>query len=78
MDAYHQSGSAIFLQRDRIHGICPVPRGRAEKRVVKIARRNRIAALVSDGLRTEDRVVLYPSDAVKNGVQFKPLTPPSA
>mgnify|MGYP006325187847 FL=1 len=44
---------------------------RAEKRVIKVARRNGTAALVSEGLRASDRVVLYPSDAVTSGVRLR-------
>jgi HlyD family secretion protein len=44
---------------------------RAEKRVIKVARRNGTAALVSEGLHAGDRVVLYPSDAVTSGVRLK-------
>lgn len=50
---------------------------RAEKRVVKIMRRNGVAALISDGLRAGERIVLYPSDTVRNGARLKPRAPPS-
>jgi HlyD family secretion protein len=49
---------------------------RAEKRVIKIGRRNSTMALLEDGLRAGERAVIYPSDALKNGMRIKLRTPP--
>ena len=42
---------------------------RAQKRSVKVARRNGVAAMVEDGLKEGERVVVYPSDALKDGAR---------
>jgi len=42
---------------------------RARKRLVKAQRRNGIEALVEDGLQPGERVVVYPSDALKDGAR---------
>ena len=41
--------------------------GRARKRPVKVPRRNSLEALVEDGLRPGEQVVVYPSDALRDG-----------
>ena len=40
---------------------------RAHKRPVKVPRRNGVEAMVEDGLKPGDEVVVYPSDALKDG-----------
>ena len=40
---------------------------RAQKRAVKVPRRNGAEAMVEDGLKAGDRVVVYPSDALRDG-----------
>jgi HlyD family secretion protein len=40
---------------------------RAHKRRAKVVRRNNLEAMVEDGLKPGDRVVVYPSDALKDG-----------
>jgi HlyD family secretion protein len=45
--------------------------GRAVKRAVKAAQRNGVEALVEDGLRPGDRVVIYPSDALRDGSRIE-------
>jgi len=40
---------------------------RAQRRAVKVARRNNLEAMVEDGLKPGERVVVYPSDALKDG-----------
>ena len=42
---------------------------RARKRAVKAQRRNGIEAMVEDGLQPGERVVVYPSDALKDGAR---------
>ena len=40
---------------------------RAVKRPVKASRRNSVEAMVEDGLKTDERVVVYPSDSLHEG-----------
>jgi HlyD family secretion protein len=55
-------GWAVF----RVNG------GRAERRPVRIGLRNGLQAEVLEGLSEGDQVVVYPSDAVKDGVELVP------
>jgi len=43
--------------------------GRAWKRIVRIGRRNGAEALVEEGLTLGDQLIMYPSDAVQDGVR---------
>ena len=45
---------------------------RARKRAVKLTRRNNLDAMIEDGLKPGERVVVYPSDALKNGSRVRP------
>ena len=45
---------------------------RARMRAVKAARRNATEALVEDGLKPGERVVVYPSDALRDGARVAP------
>ncbi len=45
--------------------------GRAAKRAVKVPRRNGIEAMVEDGLKPGDQVVVYPSDALRDGSRLE-------
>jgi len=45
--------------------------GHARKRVVRAPRRNSIEAMVEDGLKPGERVVAYPSDALKDGARVE-------
>jgi HlyD family secretion protein len=44
---------------------------RARKRVVEVGHRNGIEATIAKGLEAGELVVVYPSDAVKDGVRVK-------
>jgi HlyD family secretion protein len=44
---------------------------RAQKRAVKVARRNGLEAMIDDGLKAGERVVVYPSDALKDGARVR-------
>jgi len=46
--------------------------GRAVKRAVKAPLRNGAEALVEDGLKPGERVVVYPSDALRDGLRIEP------
>jgi HlyD family secretion protein len=48
---------------------------RAHRRAVKIARRNNSEAMVEEGLKPGDRVVVYPSDALKDGSRVEIRSP---
>ncbi len=50
-------GWAVFVAEDE----------RAHKRAVKVPRRNGVEALVEDGLEPGEQVIVYPSDALKDG-----------
>ena len=47
--------------------------GRARQTNVTVGRRTATFTEVLDGLRESDRVVLYPSDSVRDGVRVAPL-----
>ena len=44
---------------------------RTQKRAVKVARRNGLEAMIDDGLKAGERVVVYPSDALKDGARVR-------
>jgi len=48
---------------------------RAHRRAVKVARRNNFEAMVVDGLKASDRVVVYPSDALKDNSRVEVRSP---
>jgi HlyD family secretion protein len=54
-------GWAVFLALD----------GRAAKRAVKVPRRNGAEAMVEDGLKPGNRVIVYPSDALRDGAKIE-------
>jgi len=45
--------------------------GRAVKRSVKVPRRNGAEAMVEDGLKLGEQVVVYPSDALRDGSRLE-------
>ncbi|MDH5352405.1 MAG: efflux RND transporter periplasmic adaptor subunit [Betaproteobacteria bacterium] len=54
-------GWAVFVIED----------DRAAKRAVKVPRRNGVEAMVEDGLKPGERVVVYPSDALRDGAKIE-------
>ena len=48
---------------------------RAHKRAVKLTRRNSLEAMIENGLKPGDRVVVYPSDALKDGSRVEIISP---
>ena len=48
---------------------------RARLRTVKVARRNNLEAMIEGGLEPGDRVVVYPSDALKDGSRVEIRSP---
>jgi HlyD family secretion protein len=49
-----------------------VENARARKRAVKALRRNATEALIEEGLKPGERVVVYPSDALRDGARVEP------
>lgn len=62
--------SALFREGDD-WAVFVVEAGRAAHRVVMIGERNRRHAVVEEGLVEGDEVVLYPSDAVEDGMRVR-------
>jgi len=56
-------GWAVFVVRDEL----------AQKRVVRVPRRNGVEAMIEEGLAPGDRVVVYPSDALRDGARVEVL-----
>ena len=56
-------GWAVFVVRDEL----------ARKRVVRVPRRNGVEAMIEQGLAPGDRVVVYPSDALRDGARVEVL-----
>jgi HlyD family secretion protein len=54
-------GWAVFAVQD----------ARARKRAVKAPRRNGVEALIEEGLRPGELVVVYPSDALRDGARLE-------
>jgi HlyD family secretion protein len=48
---------------------------RARRRAAKVARRNNLEAMIEDGLKPAERVVVYPSDALKDGSRVEIRSP---
>lgn len=48
---------------------------RAHRRAVKLARRNNFEAMIESGLEPGERVVVYPSDALKDGARVEIRSP---
>ena len=67
-DAVKVPVGALFREGES-WAVFAVDGARAVKRVVKVPRRNGVEALVEDGLRPGDSVVVYPSDALKDGAR---------
>jgi len=65
--------SALFRQGDE-WAVFVVNDEHAHRRTVKLGHRNPDAAEVLDGLSEGERVIVYPSDRVQDGVAVKPRT----
>jgi HlyD family secretion protein len=68
-EALRVPSSALFRTGDD-WSVFVAENGRAELRTIRIDRNNGIIAEVLDGLAPEDRVVLYPSAAIADGVSI--------
>jgi HlyD family secretion protein len=51
--------------------------GRAQRRHVKVGGRTPSDAWIEEGLAPAERVIVYPSDAVAEGRQVKPVRGPA-
>ena len=67
-DALTVPVAALFRQGD-VWAVFAIREGRAQLTPIKIGQRNNRVAEVLSGLSAGDRVVLHPSDRVKNGVR---------
>jgi HlyD family secretion protein len=67
-DAIKVPTGALFREGET-WTVFTVAHGRARKRVVRINRRNGAEALVEAGLEPGEHVIVYPSDAVQDGVR---------
>jgi HlyD family secretion protein len=65
---------ALFRDGDG-WAVFTVDGGRASKRALKVPRRNGVEALIEEGLKPGERVVVYPSDALKDGSRLE-IRPP--
>lgn len=70
-DAVKVPTGALFREGER-WAVFAVAQGRARKRVVQVSHRNGVEALVEEGLAPGDLIILYPSDAVQDGVRVAP------
>jgi HlyD family secretion protein len=60
--------SALFRERQQWMAFV-VHHGRAQKRAVQVSRRNAVEAVVDTGVTEDDHVIVYPSDAIRDGVR---------
>jgi HlyD family secretion protein len=63
--------SALFREHQQWM-VFVVHAGRALKRAVQVGRRNAVEAVVDTGVAEHDQVIVYPSDAVRDGVRVTP------
>lgn len=69
-DAVKVPAGALFREDER-WAVFVLDGGKAKKRVVEVGRRNGVEATVAKGLEAAELVVVYPSDAVKDGVRVR-------
>lgn len=62
--------AALFRSGDQ-WAVFTLSGGRASKRIVNLARRGSLEAMVADGLQPGERVIVHPGDAVKEGGRVK-------
>lgn len=62
--------SALFREHQQWM-VLVVNNGRAQKRAVQVGRRNAVEAVVETGVAEDDQVIIYPSDAVRDGIRVK-------
>lgn len=62
--------SALFREAEH-WAVFVVEHGRAIKRIIQIKRHNSETAIVANGLKEGDKVVIYPGNLISNGVKIK-------
>jgi HlyD family secretion protein len=62
--------AALFREGDG-WAVFALENDRARKRAVRAPRRNGVEALIAEGLRPGERVVVYPSDALRDGARLE-------
>ncbi len=62
--------SALF-RKDGSWAVFVAEGGRASLRLVQIARRSGLEAMLTNGLRAGEKVIIYPGDLIKPGVRIK-------
>jgi HlyD family secretion protein len=67
-DAVKAPAGAVFREGEQ-WAVFVVDGAKAEKRVVEVGHRNGIEATIAKGLEAGDLVIVYPSDAVKDGAR---------
>ncbi len=67
-NAVKAPGGALFREGEQ-WVVFVLDGGKARKRVVEVKRRNGVEAMIAKGLEVGEQVIVYPSDAVKDGVK---------
>ncbi len=62
--------SALFREADQ-WAVFVLSSGQAHKRIVQVGRRGGAEALIEHGLEPGEQVIVYPSDAVQDGIRVK-------
>ncbi|MGA8515413.1 MAG: efflux RND transporter periplasmic adaptor subunit [Burkholderiaceae bacterium] len=75
MDANLVPVSALFRDGEQ-WAVFVLSKDRAEKRAVQLGPRSRLLVVVERNLEVGDSVIIYPGDAIKNGVKVKVRTKP--
>lgn len=70
-DALKVPVSALF-RKDDGWAVFVASGGRAVQRMVRVARRSGLDAMVESGLQPGEQVIVYPGDAVKDGQRIRP------
>lgn len=70
-DAVKVPTGALFREGEQ-WAVFAVAQARARKRFVQVSSRNAVEALVESGLAAGEQVIVYPSDAVQDGVRIAP------
>lgn len=67
-DAVKIPTGALFREGEN-WAVFVIVQGRAQKRIVQVDHRNGVAAMVEKGVAPGEHIIVYPSDAVENGVR---------
>jgi HlyD family secretion protein len=64
--------TSSLLRHGEDWAVYVVQNGRAVRRVVQVGQRSGLEAEVTGGLTGDERIILYPSDAIAEGVKVEP------